>query len=281
MSANRLVIANGCLGLVANNTIAQGDTREVGLDQIVKPPVLAGKSTESASTIYRGISSRTWEGKASVEVSFVWLKKGQWHGEYHLDDKTVTGITPYLTIPGKAVGKPHRLVANQNKSFQGSILNGMGFVLTPEEAQTLIEKDPRNKDVLFPYLNGQDLNNNPDQSSSRWVINFHDWALNAEHDDPKKPKGHPYAADYPDCLTILEEKVKPKRLTKAADVAAAPWWQFWRIRGELYEAIAGRDRVLVRSRVSNIYQPRNHWRNLLQPPPSHHANSSVRTDQNL
>lgn len=251
LSANRLVIANGCLGLVANNTIAQGDTREVGLDQIVKPPVLADKSTESASTIYRGISSRTWEGKASVEVSFVWLKKGQWHGEYHLDDKTVTGITPYLTIPGKAVGKPHRLVANQNKSFQGSILNGMGFVLTPEEAQTLIEKDPRNKDVLFPYLNGQDLNNNPDQSSSRWVINFHDWALNAEHDDPKKPKGHPYAADYPDCLTILEEKVKPERLTKAADVAAAPWWQFWRIRGELYEAIAGRDRVLALSLVNN------------------------------
>ncbi len=50
----------------------------------------------------------------------------------------------------------------------------MGFVLTPEEAQALIEKDPRNKDVLFPYLNGQDLNSNPDQSPSRWVINFHD-----------------------------------------------------------------------------------------------------------
>ena len=259
LSANRLVRANGCLGLVANNTIAQGDTREVGLDQIVKPPVLAGKSTESASTIYRGIPSRTWEGKASVEVSFVWLKKGQWQGEYYLNDKTVAGITPYLTIPGKAVGKPHTLVANQGKSFIGSYVLGMGFVLTPKEgqaptdkAQELIEQDPRNKDVLFPYLNGQDLNNSPDQSPSRWVINFHDWALNEEHDDPKKPKGRPYATDYPNCLKILEEKVKDERLAKAADVAAAPWWQFWRSRGELYEAIAGRDRVLVRSRVSNI-----------------------------
>ena len=53
----------------------------------------------------------------------------------------------------------------------------MGFVLEPEEAQRLIEKDPRNKDVLFPYLNGEDLNSRPDQSPSRWVINFFDWPL--------------------------------------------------------------------------------------------------------
>ncbi len=34
----------------------------------------------------------------------------------------------------------------------------MGFVLSPDEAQALIAKDLRNKDVLFPYLNGEDLN---------------------------------------------------------------------------------------------------------------------------
>ncbi|MBE9044591.1 restriction endonuclease [Pleurocapsales cyanobacterium LEGE 10410] len=250
LKANQLVQANGHLGLVATNTIAQGDTREVGLDQIVKPRVLAGKTQELPSTIYRGVPSRKWEGSASLEVAYVWMKKGQWQNECYLDDKTVTGITPYLTIPGKAVGKPYRLAANQSKSFIGSYVLGMGFVLPPEEAQALIEKDSRNKDVLFPYLNGQDLNSNPDQSPSRWVINFHNWALDEEHDDPKKPKGRPYAADYPDCLKILEEKVKDERLAKAADVAAAPWWQFWRSRGELYEAIAGRDRVLCKTRHS-------------------------------
>src|SRR5260370_19569118 len=35
-----------------------------------------------------------------------------------------------------------------------------------------------------------------------------------------------------------------------ADVAAAPWWRFWRIRSELYSAIEGMERVLVASRVS-------------------------------
>ncbi|WP_019505548.1 Eco57I restriction-modification methylase domain-containing protein [Pleurocapsa sp. PCC 7319] len=253
LRANKLVQSNGYLGLVATNTIAQGDTREVGLDQIVSPPVLAGQSTESASTIYRAVPSRTWEGSASLEVAYVWLKKGQWQSEYYLDDKTVTGITPYLTIPGKAVGKPNKLAANQSKSFIGSYVLGMGFVLTPEEAKALIEKDPRNKDVLFPYLNGQDLNSNPDQSPSRWVINFKDWALDEEHEDPKKPKGRPYAADYPDLLKIVEEKVKPERDKNKNKQRREIWWRFTRPTMELYEAIAGRDRVLVRSRVADIH----------------------------
>ena len=252
LRANKLVQSDGYLGLVATNTIAQGDTREVGLDQTVKPPVMAGKQTESASTIYRAVYSRKWEGSASLEVAYVWLKKGQWHGEYHLDDKTVTGITPYLTIPGKAVGKPNKLSANQNKSFQGSIVLGMGFVLTPEEAKILIGQNPRNKDVLFPYLNGQDLNNNPDQSPSRWVINFHDWALDEEHDNPKKPKGRPYAADYPECLKIIREKVKPERDRNKRKVYRERWWHYAEKRPALYEAIANKDYVLVASRVTKF-----------------------------
>jgi hypothetical protein len=133
----------------------------------------------------------------------------------------------------------------------------MGFVLEPEEAQALIEKDSKNKDVVFPYLNGQDLNTNPDQSPNRWVINFFDWPLDAEHDDPKKPKGKPYAVDYPDCLEILDKTVKLERLAKADRNStnldtARRWWQFKRPTKELYEAIAERDRVLVCARVSKL-----------------------------
>ncbi|MGL4501656.1 MAG: Eco57I restriction-modification methylase domain-containing protein, partial [Planktothrix sp.] len=234
LRGQQLIHEKGGFGLVATNTIAQGETREVGLDQLVA----------KRGIIPRAISSRPWPGTASLEVAYVWWYQGKWQGKFVLDDKTVSGITPYLTVPGKIEGNPYRLAENQGKSFQGSIVLGMGFTMTPEEAQELIKKDTRNQDVLFPYLSGQDLNSNPDQSPSRWVINFQDWPLDAEHDDPKKPKGPPYAVDYPDCLAILEEKVKPERVTKAKDVAAAPWWQFWRIRGELYETIAGCDRVL-------------------------------------
>ncbi|MGL5833855.1 MAG: Eco57I restriction-modification methylase domain-containing protein, partial [Waterburya sp.] len=250
LKANQLVQANGHLGLVATNTIAQGDTREVGLDQIVKPPILADKSTELASTIYRGIPSRKWEGTAKVEVAYVWMRRGQWHGEYSLDDKTVAGITPYLTIPGKAVGKPYGLKANQNISFTGSKVYGQGFVLTSEEVKELIQKDSRNQDVLFPYLNGQDLNSNSDQSPSRWVINFHNWVLDEEHEDPKKPKGRSYAADYPDCLKIVEEKVKPERAKNNRKERREKWWQYGERCPGLYNAIADREKVLVTAEVS-------------------------------
>jgi hypothetical protein len=236
LRAEQLLNQLGGFGLVATNTIAQGDTREVGLDQLVA----------NGCVINRAVPSRPWVGSASLEVAYLWLCKHKWQSECILDEKVVTGITAFLTSPGKAIGNPCQLIANQNKSYIGSYVLGMGFVLTPEEAQALIDKDPKNQEVLFPYLNGEDLNSRPNQFPSRWVINFKDYPLDAEHDDPKKPKGAPYAIDYPDCLAILEQKVKPQRVTKAKDVAAAPWWQFWRIRPELYGAIEGCDRVLLR-----------------------------------
>ncbi|WP_033373981.1 Eco57I restriction-modification methylase domain-containing protein [Spirulina subsalsa] len=237
-----LIKQNGCFGLVATNTIAQGDTREVGLDQLVKQGV-----------IYRAVPSRPWSGTAALEVAYVWFKKGQWTGKYYLDGKEVKGITPYLTETGQATGTPQRLAANQNKSFIGSYVLGMGFVLEPEEAQALITKNPKNKDVLFPYLNGQDLNTNPDQAPSRWIINFFDWALSPETDDPKNPKGAPYASDYPDCLDIIERLVKEERQGKTfSKNAREKWWLYERSRPELYEAIAPLNRVLSIPRVSKF-----------------------------
>ncbi|MCT7992560.1 BREX-1 system adenine-specific DNA-methyltransferase PglX [Laspinema olomoucense] len=252
LRGQQLIQENGAFGLVATNTIAQGDTREVGLDQLV----------EKGGLIFRAVPTRPWPGTASLEVAYVWLRQGKWQGEFVLDDHPVSGINPYLTVPGQVVGNPHRLVANQEKSFQGSIVLGMGFVLTPEEAQTLIAKDPRNQEVLFPYLNGQDLNSNPDQSPSRWVINFFDWPLDAEQDDPKKPKGPPYAVDYPDCLAILEEKVKPERTRKKENgeftlrkPLPQKWWIYADKRPALYETIAGCDRVLLLCIVTQYFAP--------------------------
>src|SRR5438105_2113937 len=83
-------------------------------------------------------------------------------------------------------------------SFLRSSLLGLGFVRKPEEAQDLIIRTPRNRNVLSPYLNGEDLNSRPDQSPSRWVINFHDWSLAV-------------AETYADCMKIVQEKVKPER----------------------------------------------------------------------
>ena len=192
--------------------------------------------------------------KRKNQVAHVWLRRGRWNTPFVLDEKPVSGITPFLTEPGTVSGPPHRLAANAGKSFIGSYVLGMGFVLEPDEAQQLIDKNPRNKDVLFPYLNGEDLNSRPDQSPSRWVINFFDWPLDQET-APKDYNG-PVAADYYDCLAIVKEKVQPEReKLRFNNVTgrdrADKWWRYGRGASNLYAAIAGMERVLVLSLVSN------------------------------
>jgi len=252
----------GSFGLLATNTIAQGDTREVGLDQLV----------ERGATITRAVPSEPWPGTTSLEVAKVWVRKGEWRGERVLSGAPVRAISPMLVVPGRVVGKPYRLKANEGKSFQGSIVLGMGFVMSPEEAQALIAKDPRNRDVLFPYLNGEDLNSRPDQSPSRWVINFRDWPLDRSADGSwewadedrraewrrsgRVPKDYPgpVAADYPDCLEIVRTKVKPERERNRYSASARErWWLYERWRPELYTTITGLERVLVASIVTH------HW----------------------
>lgn len=242
LQANDLMNHNGGFGLLATNTIAQGDTREVGMDQLV----------DKGCIIPRAVSSRKWPGEASLEVAHVWLRRSGWKNDYNLNDNKVSGITSFLTKPGVATGKPHRLAANADKSFQGSIVLGMGFVLTPDEAQALIEKDPKNRDVLFPYLNGEDLNSRPDQSPSRWVINFFDWPLN--WDDAPEDWDGPVAEDYPDCLKIVNESVKPEReKIKYSKNAREKWWIYERLRIELYDSITTLKKVLSISTQATKY----------------------------
>jgi hypothetical protein len=232
LRAQALLATGGAAGLLATNTIAQGDTREVGLDQMIV----------TKAAIYRAIPSRKWPGEASLEVAHIWFYNGPWRGLYILEDMPVAGINSLLQVPGRVIGKPYKLAANEEKSFQGSIALGMGFVLEPEAAQRLIEKNPRNQEVLQLYLNGEDLNTRWDQSPSRWVINFRDWPLEK-------------AKEYPDCFDIVERLVKPER-DKLADGDATArdrarrWWQFARPTRALYEAISGLSRVLLCTRVS-------------------------------
>jgi hypothetical protein len=225
LNAAILTRSTGCNGFITTNTIAQGDTREVGLDQLVE-----------RSVIHRALASHPWPGVASLEVSMLWLQKGNWKGRYILNNKETTGITPLLTPPNDIQGNPYRLRANEGKSFNGTKVYSLGFILTTDEAATLISRDSTNGDVLFPYLNGEDLNTRPDQSPSRWAINFFDWSMEE-------------AIKYGDCFKIVEMKVKPERMS-LRDTADGKrmkerWWLYGRSRPDLYNAITGCSRTLV------------------------------------
>jgi len=175
----------------------------------------------------------------------VTITKQQWKGKFFLGTKEVKTITPYLD-DAVNIGNPFTLKQNEGKSFQGSIILGNGFIIEPNLAEAIIAKDPKNKDVLFPYLIGDDLNNNPDQFPSRWVINFFDWTIEK-------------AKSYPDCYEIIEHLVKPERQRWAVDkdgieifgtyALGKPlpekWWIYCRQRPALYNKISNLKRILI------------------------------------
>lgn len=233
LQAHCLLRRGGEFGLVATNTIAQGDTREVGLDQIV----------EFDSCIHMATSSRSWPGSANLEVSEVWVRKGVWRGVSILDGHGVVAITSMLTEPGKVIGQPHRLKALAGKSYQGSVVLGTGFMMEPSDAAQLIERDARNNDVLWPYLSGEDLNSRPDQSPSRFIINFFDWPLDRQS-CPSDYSGS-IAEDYPECLSIVRERVKPQRELSNRKVYRERWWQYAEKQSALYDRIRHLERILV------------------------------------
>ena len=59
----------------------------------------------------------------------------------------------------------------------------------------------------------------------------------------------PVAADWPELLAIVEERVKPERSAQKDKGAKEKWWQFIRPRPELHATIANIERVLAISRL--------------------------------
>lgn len=223
----------GTLGLIATNTIAQGDTRSTGLRWLC----------EHGGNIYEARKRVKWPGLAAVVISVVHVVKGKYAGPALLNARSVHQITAFLFHAG-GHADPHRLQYNQNKSFQGVILLGMGFTFddtNPEassiaEMHRLIDKDPRNAERIFPYIGGEEVNNSPTHAHHRHAINFGDMS-EAE------------ARQWPDLMAIVEEKVKPSRLALGGNPDAerrrTSWWKWGRYTPALFSAVAEIESVLT------------------------------------
>lgn len=233
--SHQVVNDAGATALIATNTLWQGDSREVSLDRLVGQGV----------TIRRATKSRPWPtSSAALEVCVVNTDRQPPFptAVIELNGNRVPGITTSLDIRSRVTGNPRRLAANAGISFQGSNVLGLGFTMAPDEATALIEKDKRNREVLFPYINGQDLNSRPDCSGSRFVINFHDW-----------PEAR--ARAYPECYDQALRLVKPERDRNNRKVRRERWWQFAERAPNLYSAISGSARVVAITRVSKTLMP--------------------------
>lgn len=261
-----LIKPNAFQALISTNTIAQGSAREGGLAVII----------EQGGSINFAFRNKKWPGLAAVAVSLLSIYKGEWQKRFILDNKEVKQISSYLDDT-LFLGEPFQLAQNKDKSFQGSIVLGDGFVLTPEQAKELIRRNHDNKQVLFPYMNGRDLNNTIDQSPTRWVINFFDWPLRRMTNEewsslsdreqseiqsniansknivlapPDYPQ--PVAQDFPVCLEIVKRDVKLERENQNDVIGKKFWWQFLRMRSNLYQTIAPLERIMIINRHSKI-----------------------------
>jgi hypothetical protein len=229
--------AGGCLGLIATNTIRQGSTRASGLQAI----------RQSGGTIINAQRRIKWPGEADVIVSTLHVHKGPIAGPYMLDNRPVEQITAYLFHAG-GDGDPAKLAANANKSFQGSIVLGVGFTFDDEnltrgstpiaDMHRLISKNPRNSECIFPYIGWSEVANSPTHAHHRYVINF-------ESISELEARG------WPDLMAIVEEKVRPERMQIARRSKsshghrAKVWWQHYHQAKELYAAISPLQRIIA------------------------------------
>src|SRR5262249_27710737 len=106
----------GCLGFVATNTIAQGDTRHAGLGHICT----------NLGCIYSATRRLRWPGLAAVVVSVVHVRKNATFEPVHLHDKQVSRISSYL-FASSSEFNPALLKSNASLCFQGACVLGMGF----------------------------------------------------------------------------------------------------------------------------------------------------------
>ena len=227
--------SHGSLGLIGTNTLAQGDTREVGLDQL----------DASGFEITRAIQSRPWPaGTVTLEFAAVWGSAGVIDASIprYADSARAESISTLLEPAGQVAGTPRRLAENAGLSFYGCKLDGKGFILSREEAERFLQHDPRNKEVIFPLLNGDDLNSKPDVSASRFVIDFNDRSIEV-------------ARKFQLPFERVVERVKPVRATNNRTARRERWWHYGENAPGLRRAIGNLDQVLVITRVSKTVMP--------------------------
>jgi hypothetical protein len=238
-------------GLVGTNTIRQTDTRKVSLDYIL----------DHGGTITDAWSSIPWSGEAAVSVSIVNWTKGPsdepavlWldEGQRKVVLPTIVGdLSEHLDLRSAV-----DLSANKQPKvfFQGQTPgHNEAFVLTTAQAEGIVNADPKSREVIFPYLIGDELLHT--FTPGRWVIDI-------DAEDATKA-----LALAPGAFQRLQSIVLPTREAKAAEEAAANeraleanprarvnwhhrgflarWWQHSYRREEFLDAISPLDRFIT------------------------------------
>lgn len=254
----------GRAGLVGTTSIRQGDTRTATLDYI----------TANGGVIYDAVSSQPWTGDAQVRVSIVnWAKgidpepKTLWldDGKKRIIVPLITGsLSPELDLAASAA----KIEVNRTpkRCFQGQTPGRSGFYLDPDAAGALVARDRTTREVLFPFLIGDELND--DGQPARFVIDI-------SSEDAVDARRWPAAYEHVrrTVLPIREEEAATEATDNERIARERPnanlnwhhrrflqrWWRHSYRRDDMLSAIEPLTRYIALSRVAvesrqSVYQ---------------------------
>ncbi|MBI2503296.1 MAG: restriction endonuclease, partial [Candidatus Latescibacteria bacterium] len=225
-----LLRPGGFTAFITTNSIKDGDIRKDGLEQVLAQ----GGAINFA---VRGIK---WPGRANLVVALVSIHKGEWPGKRVLDGREVPVISAYFEDSTDA-GEPKDLPENSSSIYQGSVTLGDGFLLSPSEASEMIGADNRNCEVVFPIINGAELNGRPDQTPGRWVISFFDWNIE---------KARSYSIPFSHVASTVQRERQAINDNERYKGAKEKWWLFIWPRPELYTKVRPLRHCFVAARTT-------------------------------
>lgn len=219
--------SSGSLGLIATNTIYQGDTRTAGLT----PIVLAGGSIFAAQKRHR------WPGLAVVIVSVVHIVRGIYQGKVFLNEQQVDRITAFLLSMGPDED-PARLSESSGRCFKGVMTGGSGFLFDDESTEasplsimaTVVADSPSAQERVLPYLGGDEILSHPEHLHRRFVADFFEVPTDE-------------FARWPALVEHVKARVTEQRGT--GRLSDLPWWQFERPRPALRQKLRKVSHIFV------------------------------------
>lgn len=216
-----LLREGGTFGLIATNTIAQGDTRSTGLRWI----------RHHGGTIFSARKRIKWPGEAAVVVACVNVRKG-------LPNVTSKeGLTAYLVEVGPD-DDPRALAKNKRRSFKGCELGSLDFVLDGAAAVSpalAALRRPDGTPLIKPYVTGEDFNTSPVQAGSRFVFDTDGLSV----------------ADIHALLAVGDPMLLHFAARRAASDKRPEWWHFRRPSLEFRRRVGTGNRLLAISEVTS------------------------------
>jgi len=259
----------GRAGLVGTQNIRNNQSRVGGLDYIVK-----------TGTIVEAVENQPWSGEANVHVSIanwvktqdaallpktrkLWFKvepsagakklrkrgSGPATKEYELNVRECEFINSTLSDQSDVSSATVlRCNTEPQQVFNGQFPRHHGFVIEPDEAKKLLEADPKNREVVHPFLIGQELVTSG--KPERWVIDFQKMdILQAQS------YATPFAKIRETVLPHIEEYARKEREKTGLETGQDQtwlknWWQHFRCRKELVDRVGQFQRYIVCSGVT-------------------------------